>query len=78
MCKYDISLFSALIEIAQRVTYIPNVLPCDDSPPLADVMMSGAILLSPSDQTHGIIELQHLACLPHTLSLNHLPSQIRM
>ncbi len=50
MCKYDISLFPAINEIAQGNTDIPAVLPYD-TPSLAGVVTSVATLPFPSDQT---------------------------
>ncbi len=49
MCKYDISLFPAINEIAQGDTYIPTVLPSDISS-LAGVVTSVATLPSTSNQ----------------------------
>ncbi len=49
MCKYDISLFLAINEIAQGDTYIPTALSSDTSS-LAGVVTSVATLPSTSDQ----------------------------
>ncbi len=49
MCKYDISLFPAINEIAQGDTYIPTVIPFGISS-LAGVVTSVATLPSTSDQ----------------------------
>ncbi len=75
MCKYDISLFSAIHESAQGDTYIPTALPSDTSS-LACVVTSVTTLPSTSDQTLSTRDsCVTSSSLPVSQPHSHLSSQ---